>query len=621
MSLSVSIPLILVLITTLLVYNGGILLLPDSSIIHQPQTPTFIQYVGQYVPNDHIANFSIIIPMTAAYCPLIPIKAGRKIQACAYLYPRSRYRRLFFDFVNLGIATGAAAIAGRNVIKIKQIEKRMASYELSLTSYQKQVDINTATLAFVKNGTVELALELKNTQVALNDSIRVVRETKADVARLNASVGELSGDYSTFKQEMAQTLLYLSINEILSNRPNLVFIRPSDVPAVIQQIMQETNDSLDSILEDQSPLIALTQLILYQKIYFMPTTMYRSQNAEEIGRLIFTNVIGLPNQKQDKFNVYQLHHIPFYHHHHFVKIANMPSYIGQNPLTNDTIEWYSTDTSYCTFDSYIKCKNTPAYGRYFNNRCLIQVLSTNTKLSSCRYEHVEDADHYTLQLNGGYWAVSSNRTLECVLVPVMPSSDEIGELSARNVKKFIPPVSLVHVPPNSFYACADGQFNLYGIPVSSSNTSLIIISNNTLSRPDIDVFTIQKTINDTYLSNLKFIDSDIDDIIGLITQTPSPNIDIQIRNNWNQMSSSSRTFIISGTIIAAFIIILTITIIYLVKCKPCNSKQKPQQNIEINLANTSPHDKPVPEPFPAANPLLDYFYQQLLQKTQIIDNK
>ncbi|CAF4659376.1 unnamed protein product, partial [Didymodactylos carnosus] len=144
------------------------------------------------------------------------------------------------------------------------------------------------------NGTVELALELKDTQVALNDSIRVVREIKADVARLNASVGELSGDYSTFKQKMTQTLLYLSINEILSNRPNLVFIRSSDVPAVIQQIMQETNDSLDSILEDQSSLIALTQLILYQKIYFMPTTMYRSQNAEEIGRLIFTNVIGLP---------------------------------------------------------------------------------------------------------------------------------------------------------------------------------------------------------------------------------------------------------------------------------------------------------------------------------------
>ncbi|CAF1266123.1 unnamed protein product [Didymodactylos carnosus] len=44
----------------------------------------------------------------------------------------------------------------------------------------------------------------------------------------------------------------------------------------------------------------------------------------------------------------------------------------------------------------------------------------------------------------------------------------------------------VHVPPNSFYACADGQFNLYGTPVSSNNTSLIIISNNTLSRPDID---------------------------------------------------------------------------------------------------------------------------------------
>ncbi|CAF1492468.1 unnamed protein product, partial [Didymodactylos carnosus] len=135
------------------------------------------------------------------------------------------------------------------------------------------------------------------------------------------------------------------------------------------------------------------------------------------------------------------------------------------------------------------------------------------------YEHVEDVDHHTLQLNGGYWTVSSNRTLECVLVPVMPSSDEIGELSARNVKNFIPPVSSVHVPPNSFYACADDQFNLYGTPVSSSNTSLFIISNNTLSRPDIDVFTIQKTINDTYLSNLKFIDSEINDIIDLITQT------------------------------------------------------------------------------------------------------
>ncbi|CAF1386548.1 unnamed protein product, partial [Didymodactylos carnosus] len=77
----------------------------------------------------------------------------------------------------------------------------------------------------------------------------------------------------------------------------------------------------------------------------------------------------------------------------------------------------------------------------------------------------------------------------------MPSSDQTGELSARNEKKVIPPVSLVHVPSNSFYACTDGQFSLCGTLVSSSNTSLIIISNNTLSRPDIDTKTCGKQQN------------------------------------------------------------------------------------------------------------------------------
>ncbi|CAF4581113.1 unnamed protein product, partial [Didymodactylos carnosus] len=83
--------------------NSGFLLLPNSSVIHQPSTPTFISHIGEYEPNEHITNFSVIIPMTAAYCPIIPMKAARKIPACDYLHVGGRDRRFLFDLINSGV--------------------------------------------------------------------------------------------------------------------------------------------------------------------------------------------------------------------------------------------------------------------------------------------------------------------------------------------------------------------------------------------------------------------------------------------------------------------------------------------------------------------------------------
>ncbi|CAF4400215.1 unnamed protein product [Didymodactylos carnosus] len=87
----------------------------------------------------------------------------------------------------------------------------------------------------------------------------------------------------------------------------------------------------------------------------------------------------------------------------------------------------------------------------------------------------------------------------------MPSYDQWEKLTVKNEKKLIPPLALVQVPQNSFIACADGQLNLYGAPVGTSNSSLVILQNDTLTRPDIDVFNIQKYINDSDDIKLRFI--------------------------------------------------------------------------------------------------------------------
>ncbi|CAF0878415.1 unnamed protein product, partial [Didymodactylos carnosus] len=233
-------------------------------------------------------------------------------QALIYSSAEEKYdrdRRFLFDLINLGVTAAMTGLAGRNALKIAQIEARMDYFVLVLGECQKQVQVTSATAAFLENGMMKLTEELNGTQGLLNDTIHVLEDTRLNVRHINASVDKLSIKFGDFKQDATETLLYLSVNEILNNKLNLLFIRQQEISKVVQQIFRESNISYNSLFEEQSSLQAITELLYLQHITFVSTNMYNAVN-KEVGRLIFTTVVALPNIENDKFSVFQLPCLP-----------------------------------------------------------------------------------------------------------------------------------------------------------------------------------------------------------------------------------------------------------------------------------------------------------------------
>ncbi|CAF4508870.1 unnamed protein product [Didymodactylos carnosus] len=198
--------------------------------------------------------------------------------------------------------------------------------------------------------------------------------------------------------------------------------------------------------------------------------------------------------------------------------------------------------------------------------CPIIPMKAARKIPACDYLRVGGRDRRFLfdLINLGVAAAAK--------IPIMPSYDQWDKLTVKNEKKLIPPLALVQVPQNSFIACADVQFNLYGTPVGTSNSSLVILQNDTLTRTDIDVFNIQKYINDSDGIKLRFINSGIDDIMHYVEQiSSSDNSNIKIKT-WHKVYYPT-TLILAGTVAVIVVLIqVATTITFLFKFKVCRRK-------------------------------------------------
>ena len=120
---------LLILMIMPLIIHSSILLpsVSNATLIAHPSSGIFMQYVGEYVPSDLITNISIVIPLTAVYCNIVPLVVVQNIPQCAHVlhsinFPRYT-RQIGEGWVALGVAGTAVALATENRYAISTIKK------------------------------------------------------------------------------------------------------------------------------------------------------------------------------------------------------------------------------------------------------------------------------------------------------------------------------------------------------------------------------------------------------------------------------------------------------------------------------------------------------------------
>ncbi|CAF1375288.1 unnamed protein product, partial [Didymodactylos carnosus] len=292
---------------------------------------------------------------------------------------------------------------------------------------------------------------------------------------------------------MEGMFLYTAMNNIFHNQFSLGFLAPEDIALAIQDVIQRENLTFGPAARQLALSVYVTQLIIQQRVEFVPAVLYLTTNPDEIGRLAFTTIYTVPSPKQSKFSVFKLTTIPFQHKSRPVQLHSMPAYFGCNEESNLTIEWYKDDLALCNFDIMTNCRDTPPIHRVPSNICRHQILSNQT-LTGCNTEKVPPAPHFVKHLNGPSWAVSKTPNTTCVIVPslTIPDISQQVWVDSKNVQ--IPPVAAINVPNESTIVCAG--FNLLSRPSFTPLSGVVILHNSTFTATDAEVIDLHQHLND-----------------------------------------------------------------------------------------------------------------------------
>ncbi|CAF1314793.1 unnamed protein product, partial [Didymodactylos carnosus] len=107
---------------------------------------------------------------------------------------------------------------------------------------------------------------------------------------------------------------------IYHNRLNLLYVDPLDVKTIIKTVFDLAKFDFEISIYASMPLIeVVTQLLCFQQLVFIPSSLYQVTSPDEIGRLVGTNFFGLPRVNH-VFSVYEILSIPFKHHSKFIQL-------------------------------------------------------------------------------------------------------------------------------------------------------------------------------------------------------------------------------------------------------------------------------------------------------------
>jgi len=207
----------------------------------------------------------------------------------------------------------------------------------------------------------------------------------------------------------------------------------------------------------------------------------------------------------------------------------------------------------------------------------------------CIITKLPTANFFIHQLTENYWLVSFNESRDCIKMPLQLDTNitSRSKLIIKNIRIRLPPVALVSVLPMTTIICEG--FSLVGQPLTKRNKNIIIISNGTMHRADIDVFNIQIKLHENWNSK-QFNSKSIDGVLNFIKETPS-----------SPPPPSTLHFSLTTSIweTIAVVLIVTLCIITVVAfffsskrtnlCFCFRDKKKDKTNVEINLQQFDRH--------------------------------
>ncbi|CAM4838964.1 unnamed protein product [Rotaria magnacalcarata] len=573
--------------------------IPKTDIVHT-KSGLILHYLSEYRPADKIVTFTVTIPMVPDMCYLIPQAAKKKIPHCRSDSPtmlkyakesitpeenkriaekkptrasvmspalsitkgttlsdisRTRTKRALPVIIAIGAGVAMVGLAIYNQIQAANLRADIKLVEDSLRVLDQTAQSFQAQILHLNEGQLKLAQELNYTQVALNKTIAMVNE-HAHILRehedaLRTVISQtifLSTRLASAVHAMETHFVHTSIEKMLSNQLNLLFVHQQDMPKVVDLISQAINITFDEA-DSSIPTVALiTRLLVRQQIDFLQTKEPEStDHGPLIGQLIFTSFFAAPNHDQAPFSIYELLPIPFNLGDKRARLAQMPAFLGIEPKSQQFIRWSREEAKVCDFVQMSSCRETPARRKESQDDCLYQIL-TDSKLQDCRVEPYADA--VFVHRIGNHWAISSNKTTKCHSVTTLDANYH----SLHDKEEIVlPPVALITTMNTDSLAC--DRFFLPGLPIAIGEP-IHLIYNESVSPIHKDLLDLQASLaNETHWAKLPYIPSDVQALIEFINNTPKPTTGNSFLG-WKEHTTFFGTIVMMVMIFALGIVLL-----------------------------------------------------------------
>ncbi|CAF1281173.1 unnamed protein product [Adineta steineri] len=312
--------------------------------------------------------------MTTATCHFLPLSAAQNIAACNIT--TKRQKGLITDFIGIGMGAINLGMSAANSMQISNLQQQVAVVEKGLTEYSQNLQIQGAELAKIHSNQIELADELQVTQQVLNAIVPILSSHSEAINTLKTGIEQL-------QIELQRSFLYLAITKIFRNDLTLDFLSPDDLHKVVYHVIQQGNLTFNSQHGSIPVVQMITKLLVRQQIDFIPSSQYKAQNPQEIGRLVITSFSTVPQQKHTSFLTYKLVAIPFFHNNQTLQLTQIPRYWVINPTDNTTMEWHDPQESGCDLQLMTSCRDTPPIQTMWQEICLSQI-SGSLPLSICQ---------------------------------------------------------------------------------------------------------------------------------------------------------------------------------------------------------------------------------------------
>lgn len=354
----------------------------NATLIAHPPSGIFIQYIGEYMPSDFITNISIIIPLTNTYCNIIPLIMARNIPQCADRFDLTHHRRsgrqIGEGWIAMGIAGTAVALATANRVKMSSLETKLNNFAAQMAHSQHTVNVNTARIGHLHDGLMKIGNELRNTQQLLFEQEQMDHQRNHSISIINGSLNILANHVNNLEHKIRNIFISQAINDIYRGQTSLSMIDPDDMPVLINQLLNVIDENSQKFFQHMPINQIIYNLLIAQHLTFILPTVYDTENPNEIGRLIFTNFFGVP-RSNISYSIYEVKSVPYFVHDFFVRVIDLPLYIGQCVVDGTFLEFYTEDIKLCSFGNWTICKDQPPILTTFANPCLRKFLFLHLK--------------------------------------------------------------------------------------------------------------------------------------------------------------------------------------------------------------------------------------------------